>query len=308
VPVVLAVVFMLFRPQIAAAHFVLLTPESWRDQNVRGDPQKTGPCGDEGTAALTGALTSFAPGETITITLDEVIFHAGHYRVALAVDDRSELPAAPPVTPGTTDCGSAPIMSPAEFPVLADGMLEHTERFSGAQSFQVTLPSDVTCTRCTLQVLEFMTNHAAPCFYHHCADISITPLTAGCETDAECTDDDVCTWDVCGAAKQCIATPLSLDDFDAGFVSRLEQPACSDDEVPRAVGTLVDKAGALVVRASQHPTTEKRSLKRAAKKLRRAVRKVARTQGRRMSAECGAALGTALEQARAQVRCLLAGL
>src|SRR5262249_1447752 len=35
------------------------------------------------------------------------------------------------------------------------------------------LPADVTCTQCTLQVLEYMSHHPAPCFYHHCADIAI---------------------------------------------------------------------------------------------------------------------------------------
>jgi MYXO-CTERM domain-containing protein len=59
-------------------------------------------------------------------------------------------------------------------------MLEHTSAFSGPQSFTVTLPSNVSCpggagdgSICTLQVIEYMSNHGAPCFYHHCADITI---------------------------------------------------------------------------------------------------------------------------------------
>src|SRR6185436_19691353 len=146
---------------------------------------KLGPCGDEGSAPASGIVTPFAPGETITITLDETIFHPGHYRVALAVADRSELPPEPPVTPGDTACGSAPLMDPPVFPVLADGALLHTEPFTTSQTIQVTLPSDVTCTHCTLQVLEFMTDHPAPCFYHHCADISIAARDALCTTDAQ---------------------------------------------------------------------------------------------------------------------------
>jgi hypothetical protein len=74
----------LLAPATTMAHFVLGSPASWRVQNALGNPQKLGPCGDEGAAATTGAVTAFSPGETITITIDEVIFHPGHYRVALA--------------------------------------------------------------------------------------------------------------------------------------------------------------------------------------------------------------------------------
>jgi hypothetical protein len=41
----------------------------------------------------------------------------------------------------------------------------------------------MTCTKCTLQVIEFMSNHGlnnpGGCFYHHCADISIQPAGGG---------------------------------------------------------------------------------------------------------------------------------
>jgi MYXO-CTERM domain-containing protein len=178
-------------PRDALAHFVLDEPESWRDQNVLGDPQKLGPCGDDGTAAETGAVTAFQTGQTITITIRETIFHPGHYRVALAVNDRSELPEPPPVTAGSTPCGSAPIMDPPVFPVLADGLLVHTSSLSGPQTIEVTLPPDVTCDHCTLQVIQFMSNHGlnnpGGCFYHHCADISIhdtVVVDAGQSVDA----------------------------------------------------------------------------------------------------------------------------
>jgi hypothetical protein len=116
----------------------------------------------------------FRPGEAIEVTVDEKIFHPGHYRVALAVNDRSELPPPPVVTAvGTDPCGSAEIQDPPAFPILADNVLPHTQPFGGPQTFSVTLPTDVTCSRCTLQVIEYMSNHGRPCFYYHCADISI---------------------------------------------------------------------------------------------------------------------------------------
>ena len=81
------------------------------------------------------------PGETISITVDEVIYHPGHYRVALALNDRSELPPPPVVTPGGSDpCASAQIQDPPTFPILADNMLPHTQPFADPQTFTVTLP------------------------------------------------------------------------------------------------------------------------------------------------------------------------
>jgi hypothetical protein len=163
-----------FAPGLAHAHFVLLTPDAWMSQDALGLPEKLGPCGDEGGGTPTGTVTVFRPGQTIAVTISEVVTHPGHYRVALAVNDRSELPAEPMVTPtGNDPCASAAIQSPPTFPILADNVLPHTQAFGAPQTFAVTLPTNVTCTKCTLQVLEFMSDHSAPCFYHHCADISI---------------------------------------------------------------------------------------------------------------------------------------
>jgi len=152
-------------------------------QDSLGLPEKLGPCGDEGGGTPTGVVTAFHPGETITVTLNEVIFHPGHYRIALGVNDRSELPAEPTVTVGSTPCGSVDIQNPPVFPVLADGVFPHTAPFSTPQSVQVTLPANVNCTKCTLQVIEFMSDHPlnnpGGCFYHHCADISIQAGGAG---------------------------------------------------------------------------------------------------------------------------------
>jgi len=190
------------------------------------------------------------------------------------------------------------------FPVLADGVLSHTDVFPGTQSFQVTLPSDVTCTHCTLQVLEFMSSHPAPCFYHHCADISIGPASPACGSDADCADENACTRDACGARQQCLSQPLTLADVTAGFLGVVDVPACSTERVPRVVGRLFGTADTLVTRAAQTPAKAARILDRAAKRLRRAATKVEKARGRRISAECGTALAAGLDQARTRVQCL----
>jgi hypothetical protein len=179
-------------PSDAAAHFVLDEPAASLSQSGLGDPQKAPPCGDGAGGARTGTITAYQTGQTITVTVHETVFHPGHYRVALAVNDRSELPAEPLVTPGSTPCGTVAIMDPPVFPVLADGMLLHTTPLSGPQSFEVALPAGVTCDHCTLQVIEFMSNHPlnvpGGCFYHHCAELSIHDVVvaddAGVAADA----------------------------------------------------------------------------------------------------------------------------
>jgi hypothetical protein len=277
-------------------------------------------------------VTAYAPGETITITLDETIYHPGHYRVALAVDDRSELPDPPPVSEGLTPCGSVPIAEPQTFPLLADGALVHTVPFSEPQSIHVTLPSDVTCTRCTLQVLEFMSNHGLPCFYYHCADISIRAgAETSCTSDADCADDnactsdrcnpdtrrcetvdtsscddgDPCTRDTCTAGAGCVGQPIRLDDVTTGFLGTLDLPPCASEQVPPVVDALFEKADGLVTRAAENPPKAARLLSRGRKRLRRAAKKVTRATGRRLSTECGTALDAALEQAGGNVDCLL---
>ena len=299
-------------PRVATAHFVLHAPASWREQGSLGDPQKTGPCGDEANAAApTGIVTAFSPGETITITIDEAIYHPGHYRVALAVHDRSELPAEPAVTPSQyTECGTADVMRPPVFPILADGVLPHTQPFDDLQSFTVTLPSDVTCDHCTLQVIEFMSSHGSPCFYHHCADISIKAGGGGdgCQSDAECDDGDACTHDACTGAQGCASTPMTLADVTAGFLGTLQASACSDQQIPKAPGALFTKAGALVARGVQNPTRAARLLRKATKKLDAASKKVAKSSPRKISAGCATALRGVVDQAIGRVACVLSTL
>jgi uncharacterized protein (TIGR03382 family) len=37
----------------------------------------------------------------------------------------------------------------------------------------------MNCTNCVVQVLEFMSNHPAPCYYHHCAIVNVTTDAVG---------------------------------------------------------------------------------------------------------------------------------
>ena len=119
---------------LAHAHFVLLEPASWLVENRLGDPQKLGPCGgtsaDSGTP--TNAIGKVRGGDKVHLKVQETIFHPGHYRVALAINSRAELPPDPEVTTRDTERGpwsvSAVIQNPPQVPVLADGLFVHTAR------------------------------------------------------------------------------------------------------------------------------------------------------------------------------------
>jgi hypothetical protein len=220
-------------PSPARAHFVLDAPASWSVVDpMLGLPEKLGPCGNEVTQvpgvddagqpiinqlapvpAVDDAgqpiVTAFEEGGKLTVTITEVVFHPGHYRISLSTNwadagdtDQAGFPADPVVTAGATNsgtmvcprsldsaCGSVPIVqrTPVAVPgvgwILADDVFEHCAELTSPQTITLDLPPGVTCTECVIQVLEFMSDHGpnvpGGCFYHHCANISISPSSPG---------------------------------------------------------------------------------------------------------------------------------
>jgi hypothetical protein len=124
---------------------------------------KDAPCGRAGGARGSNVYT-YAPGETITLSLVEYIPHPGYYRIAFDddgdddfVDPQSIKPVDPargcPSSP-TDRCGESDFYNtPA---VLMDNLDPHvTAAFDAEYSWDVTLP-DVECDNCTLQVIQVM--------------------------------------------------------------------------------------------------------------------------------------------------------
>lgn len=169
-------------PLPAKAHFILQAPAALSTQPggfntpPYGGAQKSSPCGQADAGFMTtGAVTTFTAGQTITLTILETIPHPGNYRVAIA-QNMAMLPAAPTVTPmGSDQCAvRAPVEPNPTLPVIADGLFQHTASFgNNPQSAQIKLPDGFTCNNCVMQVLEYMGNHAAPCYYYHCATVNI---------------------------------------------------------------------------------------------------------------------------------------
>jgi hypothetical protein len=170
-------------PVTVDAHFKLLEPASWLIESERGDPQKAAPCGAAADAKPSEAVTKVTGGSKLHLKVLETIYHPGHYRVALAVNSRTELPTDPLTVERMTERGPysvwAAIQSPPQLPVLADGLFQHYTRPASPQTWEadIQLPN-ITCPKCTLQVIQFMADHGynqpGGYSYHHCADLSIT--------------------------------------------------------------------------------------------------------------------------------------
>jgi hypothetical protein len=185
-PILIGGVFVLVVAQRGIAHFRLLEPASWLQESEElGDPQWSAPCGGtlKDSGKPTGAITKIQGGEKLHIRIREMAFHPGFYRVALAVNSRSELPPDPEVTSETGPDNrqrsvSAAIHYPPSPPVLADGLFMHAAPFDFGkdQEVDVEMPN-INCTKCTLQVIEFMAAHGwnpdGGYTYHHCADLQI---------------------------------------------------------------------------------------------------------------------------------------
>ena len=120
---------------------------------------KSGPCGVSGDKRTTNAslITTFKPGETITVSWRETVQHPGHYRIAFDSDGQ-DFPM-----PGTT--------VPSGVTILADNIPDTS---GSSYSQTVTLPN-IECANCTLQLIQVMTTAAPPYaagdLYFNCADL-----------------------------------------------------------------------------------------------------------------------------------------
>jgi len=159
--------------QISFAHFTLTQPPSFvtTENGGKGAP----PCG-EGTPS--NIVTKVQGGRPLTIKLTEFVYHPGHYRIALSVNSRAELPLDSEVVTNNGRSVSASIQTAPKIPVLADGVFAHnTKPANNEYQTDVMLPN-LNCAKCTLQVIEFMAEHGfnvgGGFYYHHCADLQIT--------------------------------------------------------------------------------------------------------------------------------------
>ena len=179
------------------AHILMTAPDDWLVTNSEGDPQKVPPCGVDPSSAPsastytpTNKVTTLHVGDQITFSWTETVPHDGHFRISLAVNSRSEL-TDPAVTASNADGTPKDVAISTAYPVLADNLFPHQEAdtpIGMKYSYTVTIPN-TPCTKCTLQLLQFMAEHPADpsYFYHHCADVTILPAEAPTDAGASGT-------------------------------------------------------------------------------------------------------------------------
>jgi MYXO-CTERM domain-containing protein len=158
---------------IVDAHIHLTTPRA-RTDSLTGD-QKYRHCGVAGQTRIPSRVTTYRPGETITVTWLETVNHPGYYRIAFQPDgDTFGIP--PP--------GNGP---PAGYPSLDQtGMTDGTGALilkdfipDGMLSAQITFPM-MECNNCTLQFIQVMTDKPpytidmSNDIYFNCADITLS--------------------------------------------------------------------------------------------------------------------------------------
>lgn len=155
---------ILLAPALASAHarinasmqadqLRVITP---RNTNA-GNKEATRPCG---TTTRSSVIPVFAPGEQVTLQLQETIYHPGYFQVNF-----SNSGADGTFTTNLTTVQHVGTTSMGAFPVT------------------VTLPSCAVCdstTPCTIQMIQYMTESNPPTKYYSCADIIMSPPASAC--------------------------------------------------------------------------------------------------------------------------------
>lgn len=166
-------VFVIAGP--AAAHLHVTSPQS------RGEALKQGPCGGGPDQARGDVVHTFRPGQTITVEWDEFVDHPGHFRIAFD-DDGQDIFVDPK---GFEDVAGGP-------GVLLDGI---ADRDGGSYSQEVTLP-DVECDRCTLQVIQVMSDKPpygdGNDMYYQCVDLVLSGTAVPEANTTDGLDDQGC--------------------------------------------------------------------------------------------------------------------
>lgn len=146
------------------------------EQGALGADTKKGVCGNP-DGVPTGAVFTYKPGETITVSIAEYIRHPGYFRIAFDaegdndfVDPRWIVALDPDGRVGgcpiddTDECRRGDQATEGDFfnndTVLMDNLNPHgRETAQPSYTWEVALP-DVECDNCTLQIIQVMEDPA----------------------------------------------------------------------------------------------------------------------------------------------------
>jgi hypothetical protein len=157
----------------ARAHGTAANGDTNIDVNTN---QKVGPCGQVTDGRTPDRVTTYAPGQTITVRVAEETNHDSYIRVALDLDGDDDFVERAPVAPATTIPPETQDVAQAAEEALDSEHLLRVYRESNTTNgfvheIEVTLPNE-TCDNCTLQVIQLMFD-TTQVYYFQCADLVI---------------------------------------------------------------------------------------------------------------------------------------
>ena len=167
---------------MASAHLALEAPVSRYGANALKQP----PCG-MADGGRTANVSTFRAGETISVVWDEYIDHPGHFRIAFDPDGDDDF--VDPICLSGCETRNPVVEMYSNDAVLLDDIEDAS---GGSYSVTVTLPN-MTCSNCTLQVIQVMYDkppYTIPGneMYYQCADLVLVaadpPADAGTSADA----------------------------------------------------------------------------------------------------------------------------
>lgn len=164
------------------AHISMTSPTPRSVGMSAGAPpqgQKDAPCGVAGSQHGENGVTVFAPGQTITVTWDEIIQHDSYYRISFDSDGDdgfTELMMLDAAGLSRADDTSVDMKNATEVGLDATGtgillFVDDGNMMTESFSVEVTLP-DIECENCTLQLIQFMYGRQ-DAYYHQCADLAL---------------------------------------------------------------------------------------------------------------------------------------
>ncbi len=150
------------------AHTNFITPSPRVNENI-----KNGPCGAPPGAA---PVATYQQGATIQVVIHEFVKHAGYFGFAISN-------VANPTNDGQFIRLPSPLPAPAVNPYPnyfnpAIHAYDTSTPPGNRYTYTIQLPSNVSCDRCTLQVVQYMMDagpNTPPSEYYSCADVRVVP-------------------------------------------------------------------------------------------------------------------------------------
>jgi MYXO-CTERM domain-containing protein len=169
----------------ARAHGTAASGDTAVDTNT---DQKTDPCGQVTNGRSADRVTTYAPGQTITVQVREETNHDSYLRVSIDLDGDDDFVYRQPVAPATSiPAETQDVAQAAEEALDSDSLLrvyrENNTMNGFVHEVEVTLPNE-TCDNCTLQVIQLMYD-TGQIYYYQCADIVIADGGSSTIPDAD---------------------------------------------------------------------------------------------------------------------------